>query len=237
LVLLHPLGVDHHFWDFASVFEDEFTLCLYDLPGHGATIAPREPYSIADLSTHLADVLEENRITQAHIAGISLGGLIALDFAANFPQQVAKLILIATTARQTDEMRAIWIDQSATAYSAGVKVLVPDLLKMWFSAPFLDRNSPAVEYIRAALSHCSGKGYALACDALAKAELRQDVDRIEAPTLVMCGKDDLPCFLDGAQWLADHISNAKLAWVADARHAAVLEQPGVALALMRDFLK
>lgn len=237
LVLLHSLGVDHHFWDFAHVLEDEFALCVYDLPGHGATIAPRESYSIADLSTHLAEVLEENRIARGHIAGISLGGLIAQHFAAHFPEQVEKLILIATTAHPTDKMRAIWTDQSTTAQSAGVKMLVPDLLKIWFSSSFLDRNPQAVEYVRATLSHCSGRGYALACDALAKADLRQGVDCIEAPTLVICGKDDLPCFLDAAQWLADHISNAKLAWLADARHAAVLEQPSVALALMRDFLK
>ena len=237
LVLLHSLGVDHHFWDFAHVLEDEFALCVYDLPGHGATIAPREPYSIADLSTHLAEVLEENRITRAHIAGISLGGLIAQHFAAHFPERVDKLILIAATGRHTDEMRAIWTNQSAIAQSTGIKVLVPDLLKTWFSTSFLDRNPPAVEYVRAALSHCSSRGYALACDALAKADLRQDVDCIEAPTLVMCGKDDLPCFLDAAQWLADHIPGANLAWIPGARHAAVLEQPSVALALMRDFLK
>jgi 3-oxoadipate enol-lactonase len=236
LILLHGLGVDHHFWDFASVLEDEFAVCVYDLPGHGATIEPRESYSIADLSTHLADVLEENRITRAHIVGMSLGGLIAQHFAANFPEQVEKLILIDTTARYTDEMRAIWPDRSAAAQSAGVKALIPDLLKIWFSRPFLERNPPAVEYVRAALSHSSGRGYALARDALAKADLRQDVARIEAPTLIMCGKDDLPSFLDAAQWLADHIPDAKLAWLPDARHAAVLEQPNVALAQMRDFL-
>ena len=237
LVLLHCLGVDHHFWDFASALEDEFALCVYDLPGHGATIAPREPYSIADLSNHLADVLEDNRITRAHIAGISMGGLIAQHFAANFPERVEKLILIDTTARYTDEMRGMWADRSATAQTAGVKALVPDLLKIWFSAPFLDRNPPAVEYVRAVLSRCSGRGYAMACDALAKADLREDVTRIEAPTLVMCGKDDLPSLIDSARWLAEHIPHAKLAWLPDARHASVLEQPDVALGLMRDFLR
>jgi 3-oxoadipate enol-lactonase len=237
LVLLHCLGVDHHFWDFGSALEDDFTLCVYDLPGHGATVAPREPYSIDDLSGHLAAVLEENRIARAHIAGASMGGLIAQHFAANFSEQVEKLILIDTTARYTDEMRAMWADRSAIAQTVGVKALVPELLKIWFSAPFLQRNPPAVEYVRTALSHCSGRGYALACDALAKADLREDVTRIQAETLVVCGKDDLPSLIDSARWLADHIPDAKLAWIPGARHASVLEQPSVALALMRNFLR
>jgi len=54
---------------------------------------------------------------------------------------------------------------------------------------------------------------------------------------IICGKDDLPSLVDAARWLADHIPDAKLAWIPDARHASVLEQPDAALALMRKFLR
>ncbi len=237
LVLLHCLGVDHHFWDFASPLEDEFTVCSYDLPGHGATIVPREPFGIADLSLQLSGLLEDNRIARAHIAGISLGGLVAQHFAANFPEQTDRLVLIDTTPRYTDEMRAMWGQRAATALAGGVKAMVPDLLKIWFSAPFLEGDPAAVQYVRSALTRCSGKGYALACDALAKADLRDEAARIEAPTLVLCGNDDVPAFLDSARWLADNISDASLEWIPGTRHASVLERPDIAMAKMRDFLR
>ena len=48
LVLLHCLGVDHQFWDFARDLGSDFTLLRYDLPGHGETPVPRGAYSIAD---------------------------------------------------------------------------------------------------------------------------------------------------------------------------------------------
>jgi pimeloyl-ACP methyl ester carboxylesterase len=53
---------------------------------------------------------------------------------------------------------------------------------------------------------------------------------------VICGDDDIPSFLDAARWLAATIPDAKLAWLAGARHASVLEQPEEARRLMRDFL-
>lgn len=237
LVLLHCLGVDHHFWDFASALEDEFTVCSYDLPGHGATIVPRAPYGIADLSEQLSNLLEDNRIARAHIAGISLGGLIAQHFAANFPEQTDRLVLIDTTPRYTDDMRAMWAQRAATALTGGVKAMVPELLKIWFSAAFLKRDPAAVQYVRSALTRSSGNGYALACDALAKADLRDDAPRIEAPTLILCGDDDVPAFLDAARWLADNIPDASLEWIPGTRHASVLERPDIAVAKMRDFLR
>lgn len=237
LVLLHCLGVDHHFWDFAADLEEEFTVCTYDLPGHGTTVQPRDPYGIADLSDQLSDLLADNGIERAHIAGISLGGLIAQHFAANFSEQTERLVLIDTTPRYTDEMRANWAQRAATARGKGVKAMVPDLLKIWFSAGFIERNPPAVEYVRAALSRCSGVGYAAACEALAKADQRDDAAAIEAPTLVICGDDDVPSFQDAARWLADNIADARLEWIAGARHASVLERPDTALALMREFLR
>src|SRR5215470_5539916 len=88
VVLLHCLGVDHHFWDFALPLADTFSLLRYDLPGHGTTPAPDEPYTIEDLSAQLAGILRRYGIPRTRIAGISLGGLIAQHFGANYPDLV-----------------------------------------------------------------------------------------------------------------------------------------------------
>jgi 3-oxoadipate enol-lactonase len=88
LVLLHCLGVDHRFWNFAFALESRFTLLRYDLPGHGATRVPERPYSIEDLAEQLAALLHANRIRRARIAGISSGGLVAQSFAASHSERV-----------------------------------------------------------------------------------------------------------------------------------------------------
>ena len=236
LVLLHCLGVDHRFWDFARPLADTHTLISYDLPGHGSSAVPSGHYGIDDLSRQLAALFEQRRIARAHVAGISLGGLVAQHFCASRPDLVDRLVLIDTTPRYTDEMRAMWAERAATARGAGVGALVDGLLPIWFTPAAVAANGAAVQYVRAALQKTSGEGYALACEALAAADLRPLAESITAPTLVVCGDDDIPSFLDAARWLAAHIAGARLAWIKDARHASVLERPGQALALMRDFL-
>lgn len=237
LVLLHCLGVDHQFWNFASGLTSDFTLIGYDFPGHGTTPVPKERYGIADLSAQLNGLLLRHRTGNVHLAGISLGGLVAQHFAANYPEFVDKLILIDTTPRYTDDMRLMWAKRAATARKEGVAALVDDLLKIWFSSKFLEQNGPAVRYVRKRLQSTSGEGYALACEALGAADLRADAEKIAAPTLVICGDDDIPSFLDAAHWLNEHIRGARLEWLRGARHASVLEQPEQTVKLLRNFLR
>src|SRR5437588_7432463 len=94
LLLLHCLGVDHRFWDFAAPLASDFTLLRYDLPGHGETPVPDGPYGIDDLSKQLALLFREHDLTHAHVIGHSLGGLIAQYFAATWPGLVDRLVLI-----------------------------------------------------------------------------------------------------------------------------------------------
>jgi 3-oxoadipate enol-lactonase len=237
LVLLHCLGVDRHFWDFAAPLASDFTLYRYDLPGHGTSATPSASYSIADLSAQLAELLEVHKTGRVHLAGISLGGLIAQHFAATRPELVDRLILIDTTPRYTDEMRAMWAERAAGARQAGPASLIDGLLKIWFTAAAIERNGSAVQYVRSTISNCSGEGYALACEALATADLRDLSAQIKAPTLVICGDDDIPSFLDAARLLSSRIAGATLSWIPQARHASVLEQPDIGLQLIRDFLR
>jgi 3-oxoadipate enol-lactonase len=235
LVLLHCLGVDHHFWDFATPLSAGFTLYRYDLPGHGTSATPSTGYGIADLSEQLAGLLGEHKTGRVHLAGISLGGLIAQHFAATHPELVDRLILIDTTPRYTDEMRAMWAERAAGARQAGPASLVDGLLKIWFTPAAIERNGPDVQYVRSTIGKCSGEGYALACEALAAADLRSLSAQIKAPTLVVCGDDDIPSFLDAARLLSSAIAGASLCWIPQARHASVLEQPDAGLKLIREF--
>jgi 3-oxoadipate enol-lactonase len=237
LILLHCLGVDHHFWDFARPLTQYFTLYRYDLPGHGVSPVPQSAYTIADLADQLASLIENHAIKRAHIGGISLGGIIAQDFAARYPERVDRLVLIDTTPRYSDEMRRMWAERARTARSKSVEVIVDALLSIWFSNQALARNDAGVSYVRETLTRCDGEAYALACEALAAADLRTALGSIKAKTLLICGDDDIPSFLDAAHLLASSIPDTKLEWISGTRHASVLEKPADAIALLRSFLQ
>jgi 3-oxoadipate enol-lactonase len=234
--MLHCLGVDRHFWDFADAMSKDFELLTYDLPGHGQSAVPDRGYRIEDLVAQLAEILRKHGIARAHVAGISLGGLIAQSFAASRPDMVDRLVLIDTTPRYSEELRAMWAQRAATARAAGVAALVDGLLQIWFTSGSIAANTAGVRYVRSALERTSGEGYALACEALANADLRANAAEIDAPTLVVCGDADIPSFLDAARWLEANIRNARLRWITDVKHASVIERPGSAVELLREFL-
>lgn len=226
LVLLHCLGVNRRLWDIAAAgLERDFTLVAYDFPGHGDTPVSAHGYGIEDLSAQLAAILAREGIDRAHLGGISLGGLVAQHFAATYPDKVERLLLIDTTPRYTDEMRAMWAVRAKQAREQGVASLLDSLLPIWFTDDFIAADPPEVRYVRDCFADASSEGYALACEALAAADLRPLTPRIASPTLVICGQQEIPPFLDAARWLEANIRGAQLQWLSPARHASVLQQP------------
>jgi 3-oxoadipate enol-lactonase len=238
LVMLHCLGMDHHLWDSLHPLADRFELIRYDLPGHGETPIPA-PYGIEDLSDQLADVLNRHAISRAHIIGISLGGLVAQHFAATYAASVDRLILCDTTPRYGDQARANWQVRAAAARRDGPASLLPAIEQIWFTADFNSRlpTPPAILQVRETFARCSGEGYALACEALEAADLLDHADEIQAPTLVLCGMDESLAFREASEWLATSIGGAQLAYIPNAAHASVLEQPEWIEKAIRQFLK
>jgi 3-oxoadipate enol-lactonase len=237
VILLHCLGVDRRVWDGAVAgLAGRFTTLTYDFPGHGERAPSAAPVTIESLADELEALLDREGIARATIAGISLGGLVAQAFAATRPGRVDRLVLVDTTARYTDELRTMWAMRAATARTQGVSPLIDGLLAIWFTEAFRAANPPAVRYVRETLARASGEGYAQACEALAAADLRASAPAIDAPTLVVCGDQDLPSFLDAARWLAETIPGARLEWLAPAKHASMLEQPEKFSAALLNFL-
>ena len=171
LVLLHCLGVDYRFWDFAAPLAGNYCLMRYDLPGHGETPIPRVPYQISDLSAQLLGILKSRGIKRVSIAGISLGGLIAQHFAAHYPDRSKSLC--SSTQRRVTPTNCARCGSNAPQprEPQGVASMVPGLLKIWFSDACLASNPPGVRYVRETLQKTSGEGYALACEALGAADL------------------------------------------------------------------
>ncbi|OUR64730.1 pimeloyl-[acyl-carrier protein] methyl ester esterase [Methylophaga sp. 42_25_T18] len=96
LVMLHGWSMHSAVWhELAEGLSKNFTLHLVDLPGHGQSHWQEGDLQLDTLIAKLAAQLPE----QAHYLGWSLGGLISIAFAKQYPQRVNKLILMAATPR------------------------------------------------------------------------------------------------------------------------------------------
>lgn len=97
LVLLHGYPLDHHVWDaVAPILEGTFDLILPDLRGFGNSSTVDTPYTMEDMASDIAGLLDHLGIEQAAVAGHSMGGYVALAFARQYPGRLHGLGLVAT---------------------------------------------------------------------------------------------------------------------------------------------
>lgn len=221
VVLIHPLGADQRYWDFLALPGRH--LLTYNLPGHGGTPPAGGPYSIEDLGDQLAAAILARGSGPASIVGVSIGGLIAQHVAMQHPAAVDHLVIADAVSVYPEEVARNLAGRGETVLRDGLSAIVDPTLSLWFSQDFTAADGPAVSLTRSMVLGSSPRGYADACSALVAVDLSSRVASIEAPTLVMCGRDDLPAFVNAAPVLASTIRDARLCWIEGGRHAAVLE--------------
>ena len=237
LVLLHCLGLDWHFWDVLEPLTDKYELITYSLPGHHDTPLPGHQYDQDGLTAQLKALLDREGIKKAHFSGISMGGSMVQHFAGTHPEMVEKAILCDCTPQYNDEARANWPVRAAAARINGVSSLVPVLEKVFFTPASLAENGLNVRYVKETWKSCSGEGYALACEWLAKVDAREQAKTMKMPTLVVLGSNEGLAFQQAGEWMTANIPGCKgKVVVPEAGHASVRERPEFCIKTFRDFL-
>ena len=97
LVLIHGYPLDGTTWnEIASLLENDFDLIIPDLRGMGQSDAVDKTYTVADLASDVAGLLDHLKVQKAFIAGHSMGGYVALAFARAYPNRVRGLGMISS---------------------------------------------------------------------------------------------------------------------------------------------
>ena len=97
LVLIHGYPLDHTTWqDVTPLLEKGFDLILPDLRGLGQSSEVESVYTVSDLASDIAGLLDHLKIEKAIVAGHSMGGYAALAFARAYPQRLAGLGMISS---------------------------------------------------------------------------------------------------------------------------------------------
>ena len=215
IVMTHGFaGPTDHWRHEALALAADRTLLLYDVRGHGRTEVPQDPsqYSMRLFAADLAALLRELGVQQAHIGGVSMGGMIAAQFAVDYPQMVESLLLCDTTAANPpvadgDDAAGAWerrlgqgiaiLAHIAREYGLDETVRRQHEWDREHDPHWDDRPTPPdMDYERIKLMTVPGYvGTALAI--AQRPDLTPRLGEIAAPTLVMIGEwdDFLPCAL------------------------------------------
>lgn len=233
VLLLHSLGTNLHVWDEqARVLARQYRVIRPDMRGHGLTSTTPGPYAIDALARDALGVLDALGVERAHVAGISIGGLIAQSLAAQAPERVRRLALVDTALAIPPASN--WTDRAALVRAQGMEPLVEPVVARWVTAPAL--QSPVAHGLRAMLRRTDPEGYAGAAEAIAAADLTVSTRGLTMPTLVLVGDGDAATPVSSAEALRDAIPGAVLEVLADAAHIPTVERPEAVTEALARFL-
>jgi 3-oxoadipate enol-lactonase/4-carboxymuconolactone decarboxylase len=231
----NSLGTTLAMWDaVAACLRGRFRVLRYDTRGHGGSAVIDRPVDIADLAADLAGLLDALGIARAHVVGLSLGGMTAQALAIHHPGRVISLTLMATAAHLPSE--ASWNERAALVRGQGTGAIVEATLGRWFTAGFPAAAPALVEPIRAAFVAASAVGYARCCEAIGRMDLRGELHRVAAPTLIVAGRQDPATPVAMAEAMADLIPDAELVVLPRAAHLLAVERAAAASAHLLAFL-
>jgi 3-oxoadipate enol-lactonase len=236
LVLLPPFPFDRRVFDgnVSALVSSSRRVIVIDYPGFGDSPMPPRLLSISQLADLVAGVLDRLTIKTATLAGVSMGGYVALAFAVRFPERLEALVLANTRAAAdspTDRLgRAAALstirEQGAEAYltQSLPRLLSPD------AAPALLARVHALAEKRPQI-------LAAGITALRDRQDRSaDLPRLRCPTLVLVGQADQVSPPAEMQGIADAINGARFLEIPRAGHLSNLEAPAAFNQAVIDFL-
>jgi 3-oxoadipate enol-lactonase len=224
VVLSHALGATRAVWDAQEPeLSARFRVLRYDLRGHGASPVPDAPVTLADLGGDVIDLLDGLGIERASLVGVSLGGMISLWAAAFRPERVARLVVACTSAQLGPPES--WRERAELVRAEGTGAVADAVVGRWFTPAYAAAEPERVRAYRDGIAATPAAGYASLCHAIETMDLRDDLTRIEAPTLVVAGADDPSTPPDHGRAIADRIRGANLLVLGHAAHLANVEQP------------
>jgi pimeloyl-ACP methyl ester carboxylesterase len=171
------------------------------------------------------------------VAGLSMGGYVALEIVAQAPERVVKLALLDTNARaDTDKQRRRRRGLMALADRGEFRGVTPRLLPVLIHPDRTGDEELTGEVM--AMAERVGRDAFLRQQRLImeRPDSRPMLPSIACPTLVLCGRQDAISTLEMHVEMADAIPGARLAVVEECGHLASLERPHATTALMRDWL-
>lgn len=221
LVLLHSLGTSHAVWQqqVRAFRSTHFVICP-DFRGHGLSDLSTSPVTIETLADDIVALLSELGVKSFHLAGISIGGLVAQCVAAALSERVRTLTVfdsnIVSLAPQ------MWKDRAAKIRADGLASIAGGVLARWMTPQAAE--TPSGRGLATMLARTPSEGYAAGCDALAIADCRALAARLTMPVSVAVGELDEATPPAAGKALADAISGARFTTIAGAAHIPLFEQ-------------
>lgn len=189
LVLSNSLGTTWAMWQAQiPALIQNFRVLRYNTRGHGRSAVGQQPVTLERLGQDVIALLDHLDVERACFCGISLGGMTGMWLNRHAPERFQRIVVANTAARIGQE--AGWRDRAATVREQGMDPVAQSAADRWFTPAFRQHNPEVVYPLIEQLAATPAEGYAACCDALAMADLRDELTQMPRPMLVIAGESD-----------------------------------------------
>lgn len=237
LLLGGSLGSSLTMWDpQVAALSGPLRVVRFDHRGHGRSALPTGPHTVDGMGRDVLRLLDALGLERVSYCGLSIGGMVGMWLAANAPDRIDRLVLICTSAHLPPA--EAWRLRAATVRATGSVATVADgVVARWLTPAFAAREPAVVDGLKEMLVATSPEGYAACCEAIADLDLRADLPRITAPTLVVAGTEDAATPPAHAETIARAIPSARLQLLSPMAHLGNVEQPSAVTKLILDHVQ
>lgn len=241
IVFLNGLTQSVGLW---NSYADHFTargwrVLAYDMLGQGLSDKPILGIPLADHPMTLQRLLDQLGIERIHLAGISFGGIVALDFATQFAERLDSLTVMSTFAELTPQLEFLGAVLYEGLTQVGLPYLQSLLYPMNLSGDWLAANRDRIPEMKRA-GFVGNDLFALQNlmeSFVSFKPLTAKLSAITCPTLIMNGEYDFFTPRETHELLRRHIANSRLLVIQRAYHAFTLEMPALTQRQIEVFLK
>ncbi len=241
--LLMILGLSHrlaHWGKLPALLAERLFVVTFDCRGMGRSERRDEPHTIEEEIADVAAVLDAGGLERAAVYGRSRGGMLAQEFALQYPERVTALILSGTSHRGPGSV-------GSTERVEKAMNLTPDMTREEIfstqneamAAPgWRQRDSEAFQYCLAVDLEAPPRRFAVVHqqEAMATWSSYDRLPLLDVPTLVLCGEEDGMVPPENSRQIADRIPGATLRLIPECGHLPMLEKPEAVRDAVFEFL-
>jgi len=210
---------------------------FFDNRGVGKSDVPPGPYPIRQMASDAAAVLDAAGVERAHIFGASMGGMIAQEFALNYPQRVNGLVLCCTACGGSHSIQAApevlqaLMARAMMGPDEGSEALVPFIYD-----PETPRARIDEDLAIRRRTYPTAAGYMAQVQGIMAWSCFDRLGQIHAPTLIIHGEHDQLVPPENARILRRNIAGSRLVMLPHASHILMTDEPEAAHNAVLDFL-
>lgn len=240
LLLIAGFSCDYSYWSLLMpLLTSQYQVIRFDNRGIGRSSVPDSPYSIKQMASDTAALVEKIGLDKVHIVGHSMGGQIAQELVLAYPEKVKSLILLSTWAKGDPLFNSVIETWGDLPSKVDLKLYQKLVFPWIFTTAFYSIPGMIEQLIEWAVNYPfppKAHGLYHQSRAILANDTAEHLPDIHCPTLVVVGRQDILTPVRFSEQLAQGIPNAEFVVIDSGGHGFLIESPDVVATVMVNFL-